>query len=306
MFQIAFKSKYRSNYCRLQIALFYRRIVLLFTNYVLSFKFIFASILPPILTYALQRGNPLRTSNLVYLPAIICAIFFFSITFFAHLPFEERKHRLRYLLKMLGADSLTYYFNMIICDFLYLTIILLVNYFLLFAFNFGNYDQKFIQDNHYVILSVFLYNLAWSVSFVTQSYFFQYLVSTTGNSIRMVPYYIMALNIGPLPVLMMLSVLLLIVVSLSGDSFTLNLVYGVFYVFNVISPSLGLGSLIIRLTIIEDSGENEDNSIIDNLLLYPAIFGLVLNPIITFMGAIIMDYSQNRVKSIDSYITNRQ
>ena len=62
-------------------------------------------------------------------------IFFFIISFFAHLPWEERKNRLRYILKMLGTDTFTYYFNMLVCDIIYLTIIVIINFMLLFIFN---------------------------------------------------------------------------------------------------------------------------------------------------------------------------
>ena len=141
LYSTIFMHEYSTNFVRLTIALSYRRFALMFSSPILIIKFLSASLLPPIFIFAGQGGSPL-TMNVVYaLPAGTVIIFLFIISFFAHLPWEERKTRLRYILKMLGTDTFTYYFNMLICDTIYLTIIVCLNFFFLFLFNLNNLKE---------------------------------------------------------------------------------------------------------------------------------------------------------------------
>lgn len=49
-------------------------------------------------------------------PIMIVFVFSFVCTFYAEIPFMERKNRIRYWLKMNGVSSIAYYLSMFFLD----------------------------------------------------------------------------------------------------------------------------------------------------------------------------------------------
>lgn len=83
LYRKAFSFKYKTNYFRLLSALFYRRMVLLATDYLLLIKFIIAIIIPPVLAIGFQGDSKLSLLSICVLPAVTAFIFYMNVSFFA-------------------------------------------------------------------------------------------------------------------------------------------------------------------------------------------------------------------------------
>lgn len=169
VYEKLFAFKFYPTLFRIFLSLIFRRIALFFNSLVQVMQFVYLIILPPLVLYTFGP-DALSTLWLYGLTLAIMFFYFFICSFYANLPFYERKYRMRYLLKMLGTDSVTYYVNMVLTDLFFSTsLILLTGGFYIFLY-WGNYD--FSDMNNKETLTLFLGFLCWNFSFITQSYFF--------------------------------------------------------------------------------------------------------------------------------------
>jgi len=295
-----FADEYSTNFLRLAIAHSYRRFALMFTNPVLILKFFCASFLPPILIYASQGGKPLTILNVYMVPGGTVLIFLFIISFFAHLPWEERKFRLRYILKMLGTDTFTYYANMLICDTIYLTIIVILNFTLLFVFNLQHFsevkDILFNAANLFYTSQIIIYTIFWGLSFICMSYLMQYALPSTREGVGLVPIYIFAINASVLPISFFMSIAISMTAVASGDVKTIkSSIFIYIFVCTLISPAVGLAGMIVVVLygdlLTQAMNQTNDPNVITvseitTVLLTP----MALNPILYLLGAVIVDF----------------
>jgi len=273
---------YTSSYFGLLKGLFYRRIVLLFTSLLLSLKFLYVCVIPPLLIYAVQAGSSLTLELIYFLPAAIIFIFFMNCSFFAHLPWEERTSNLRFLLKIMGTDSITYYSVMIICDVIYSSIIVIINFALLLLINIDNHNfgSEGLQLNR--ISGIIFLTICWCTSFISQSYCIQYFVSEAAGGVRIVPLILLVANLAPLPLLFLFPIILASKIEVAVE---ISL-----YILNFLSPGTALTTLILDVVI----PKQFENIKLKAFLLEPAVAGLIANPIVFFAGAMFLDFWQNR------------
>lgn len=153
---------------RIFVSLTYRRIALFFSSLIQIMQFAYLILLPPTVMYTF--GPAVLTTMYIYILTLVIILFYFFIcSFYAYLPFYERKHRMRYLLKMLGTNSVTYYLNLVLTDLVISTsMIMLTIGFYIFLY-WGNYDLSDMRAKE--TIPMFFGFLAWNFSFITQSYF---------------------------------------------------------------------------------------------------------------------------------------
>lgn len=161
-----FQTRYSSNWFRIFFALIYRRFSLFFSSLVQIFMFLYITIFPGLILWTF--GSKQLTSTIIYiLPYLIGVVYLLLCSFYAYLPFYERKYRMRYLLKMLGADSITYFGNLFVTDVIFSAFLIAANWGFLYIMYYGNYDLGSLDTKEFS--RFFLYTVLWSASFITQS-----------------------------------------------------------------------------------------------------------------------------------------
>lgn len=165
-----FRVTYKTNEIRRILALFYRRIVIFFASPVQLILFFYIIILPCGGIWLIS-DEYLSFSTIYWSPIIIALIYFFVCTFYADLPYFERRRRIRYLLKMNGVNSVSYYMVMFVVDFI---LSLIVIFFTLgFQLWFWKGKYKFDWDDKFEeLVWIYVYTIMWSATFMTQSKIF--------------------------------------------------------------------------------------------------------------------------------------
>lgn len=165
-----FKVTYRTTEIRRIWALFYRRIIIFFASPVQLVLFVYIIVLPCAGIWLISEPT-LDFNKIYYSPIIVSVIYFFVCTFYADLPYFERKKRIRYLLKMNGVNSISYYMITFIVDFLLSLIVIFLT--LGYQLYFWRNDYNFEWDDRKEELAwIFVYTIMWSATFMTQSNFF--------------------------------------------------------------------------------------------------------------------------------------
>lgn len=130
-------------------------------------------------------------STLCMGPIMIVFVFSFVCTFYAEIPFMERKNRIRYWLKMNGVNSIAYYLSMFFLDSVmawFVIASILMTQLYVWRDNFG---FIFVQQSQFIFKLV-IQTCLWSSSFIAQSYFFSQIISVKNKSAFMVPFMILA------------------------------------------------------------------------------------------------------------------
>lgn len=177
----------------------YRRIALFFCSMVEIIQFLYLVIIPPTGLYTIYDSITLTSISIFLLTLVIVYYYFFICSYYASLPFYERKYRLRYYLKMLGTDSKLYFISMILCDTVIATCLMILTYGLFVLLYWGNYDLSDFRFSEGV--PVFIGLILWNVSFIVQSYFFQSYFKTTVTDVKRVPMFMLISNLILIPVL---------------------------------------------------------------------------------------------------------
>lgn len=110
-------------------------------------------------------------------------------------------YRLRYLLKMMGADTFTYITTMFITDLFYLFVIVNMAFGILFAYNYDNYYIRFEDLNWNLVVGLILCTCVWGVSFIAQSYLYQYRITEKRRGVGYVPISLFLINFIPIPLM---------------------------------------------------------------------------------------------------------
>lgn len=159
-----FAVKYKQTWVRLCLGLMYRRIALFFCSMVEIIQFLYLVIIPPIAWYTINSGVTLDTLSLYILTAVVVYYYFFICSYYAALPFYERKYRLRYYLKMLGSDSTLYFVSMLLCDSVIAASLIILTFGFYIILYWGSYDLSDFRFGE--SLPVFVGLLMWNISFV--------------------------------------------------------------------------------------------------------------------------------------------
>lgn len=303
--EMIFSKRYKQTTIGVWKALTYRRFSMLFSDKIIIIKFFYAVLMPPLLIWVIQDGDSLSSEYIYFLPLALTLFFYLNITFFAHLPLQERLYRIRYFLKMFGVGTFTYYGNMLICDIIYTLTIVFLNFLVLFLLNFGNMSESVQDYNWRLISKIWLYTSQWGVTFVTQCYLFQNIISDKRSQIRLVNIFILGINIAPIPILAGFYVMIesFLTSQLSGSPLgSLSLSFKILiYSIYIFSPALGLGTILLYDTLIKEITQFKifdgvDVFISDNFLV-PAHISLIANPLIMMFFVILIDYFQNSISS---------
>ena len=116
VYKTLFKEQYKTSTCRIYSALVKRRL-LVFLRSITQMVFYIYIILLPGLSMYLQRQVKLPFTFLyVEFGYVMVMINTTGSVMFSTLPYEERKNRMRYLLKILGVGSFTYYGHLFLAD----------------------------------------------------------------------------------------------------------------------------------------------------------------------------------------------
>lgn len=261
-------------------ALLTRRFLLLVTSSLHSLRFISLCILPSIMLYSLTSPSRLTLPQLYILPFCIIGVYLTNCSFFALLPHEERVNGIRFMLKTLGVTSVSYYTNLGIADSAAAAAIVVGNYSLLFLMHIGTRELQLLD---WEVLKIILLTISWSLGFVADSYVLQFLV----KRIERIPFIIAGINLSAVPLVLLIPVFL--VIGLSGIW-----IKSLFYLIFFLAPMAALVCLMIQILVPEIY---EKGDMAKDFFLYPSISGILLNPIVCFSVAIIIDWVQNRVSN---------
>ena len=162
-----FQKEYTPSTKNLIKALMYRRYAVFFSSEVQILSFIYIVLVPPLILWTFIPG--IFSIGAVYiLPLIIAFIYTLICSFYAELPFEERKFKIRYTLKMMGCNSTVYYLSLFLADFVFSVGMILLSWLILF----GLYREDMSFTGVFLkweFFEIFLNTLFWSLSFISQS-----------------------------------------------------------------------------------------------------------------------------------------
>ena len=167
LYKDLFLKQYSTSMIRLNIALIYRRYALFFTSLVQILLLLCIVVIPAVGLWTFAPTKEIE-QTFYFLPLVIMAIYLLIGSFYAYLPFYERKYRIRYLLKMVGCDSFTYVLNMFFTDFLFSTVMLGLSWGLLCLLFSGEIDVVAILHQE-IFWTQVLHTLLWTITFITQS-----------------------------------------------------------------------------------------------------------------------------------------
>lgn len=122
--------------------------------------------------YSSSEQTRVYPGEIFILSLMIIIYYFFAFSFFGMLPLTERSTRVRYLLKMNGVGTLSYYSTMFASDALISLAIVYISFNLMADVAYP-YIMLYNHKVAYATLSTWL----WSLSFISQSYFVSYLFS---------------------------------------------------------------------------------------------------------------------------------
>lgn len=160
-----FSIKYKPSFPRQMAALIYRRLAIFCTNPVQIWLFAYIYALPLFGIWVISDLK-LFMSNLYLSPIIIFLTFVFVCSFYAELPFMERKNRIRYWLKMNGINSVAYYLSLFLLDCIlssFIVTAIIISQLYMWQ---GQYAFVFVQKSQIILLLVGLTCL-WSCSFIS-------------------------------------------------------------------------------------------------------------------------------------------
>lgn len=235
----------------------------------------------------------LTTVVLYGFTALLLLFYLFICSFYAFLPFYERKVRLRYLLKMLGTNSFTYFLNLVLIDFVIaFFIILLTAGFFIFLY-WGRYDFSDMKSEYTIAIVAGFLN--WKLSFITQSYYLQNLYKTSNDNVRSVPYMILASNLLFIPFFMFIGFLRIT---------NLETIKWMFVVVSTFLPTPAYFIILFKiiadflLSFLPSGGQSNP---ISNELYNACRIAILTGAIFYLTLAIIRDYFDNRLKPTNEY-----
>lgn len=293
VFEILFSEKFNPSWVKIFLSLTFRRIALFFSSLIQILQFIYLIILPPVVMYTFGPSS-LTTVVLYGFTGLLLLFYLIICSFYAYLPFYERKVRLRYLLKMLGTNSTTYFINLVLTDLVIaFSIILLTGGFFIFLY-WGRYDFSDMKSEFTIAIVIGFLN--WKFSFITQSYYLQNLTKTTQDNVRSVPYMILASNLLFIPFFMLIARL-----NITNP----DTIKWLFVVVSTFLPTPAY--FIILIKIITDfllsffpGGSSSTNPISNEL--YNACRIAIFTGALFYLGlSILRDYYDNRLKPSDEH-----
>lgn len=163
-----------------------RKYLILFNNNLQIFVITMAIFVPACLAYfwlgfnsGMSDNNRIYPGEIFILSLMIITYYFFAFSFFGMLPLTERVMRIRYLLKLNGVGTFSYYFSMIFCDALISWVVIYLSFKIVTEVS---YEYVMINDEkvYYAMLSTWF----WSLSFITQSYLVSYIFSNKGTAAK--------------------------------------------------------------------------------------------------------------------------
>ena len=282
-----FSVKYKPTFWRSMKALIYRKLAIFFTNPIQILLFIYIYFLPLVGIWVISERR-LFMSNFYLSPVIIALTYVFVCSFYAELPFIERKKRIRYWLKMNGISSVAYYLSMFILD-------SLMSWFIITSIL---VTQLYVWRNHFAfilvqaspdIISIIIQSCLWSSSFIAQSYFFSMIISRKNKDASTVPFLIMITFVN--------FVFVLGTVNSQLREQEIKLVLTVIF---ALGPSTALAMrcfyeimpIFLRNTFYAPGSLDAMN------------LALFIAPVIWLVLTIFLDYMRNRIKSKNVYLND--
>ena len=133
------------------------------------------------------------------------------------------------------------------------------------------------------------------------SYMMQYALPSKREGVGLVPIYILGINISAIPIWIFLSFGLITTMGTDAKS-VLSTVYTLVFLCTFVSPSVGLLGLIVSVLFgeeIKEKIEESDKNVVFSIDKFTTLvtIAMILNPLVYFIGALTIDYLQNRVWS---------
>ena len=143
-YQRLMSTTYEPSTLKIWKALVSRKVQLFFTSSLDIATYFYFVVIPGLLTYFRSRESVMNLTLLLTFSMYAVLEGLYATTIYVRLPFNERKSRMRYYLKMAGVGSAMYYGHLFMIDVLFVIIMNVLAYSFLFLMYLGkiNLDQK--------------------------------------------------------------------------------------------------------------------------------------------------------------------
>lgn len=283
--QRIFQKKFSREVSSKILALFGRKLDLLFRSLIQIVIIIMLAIIPAVVYYAILSISLTDTSFTVQINIIaalnsICMLYYmFACSFFGLTPVIERVQRIRYLMKMNKVDYKYYILTLFIPDVLISAIICICCFGFAYLFTSSFYSN--FDVNVFLIMGAAL--ILWMATFIVHSYCLSYLFKTKETSYKYLCVVYVALNMLGQAVAGIL---------VNNDVGTEEQILDVFGIF---MPVLAQSNLISKMLQSDDTYQYAE--------LKPLIYKTLLCIFIFLPLAVVLDWWHNRiqVESIDMF-----
>ena len=278
-----FKKKFSRDLSSKILALFGRKLDLLFRSMIQIVIIIMLAVIPATVYYAILSIALTNTSFTVEINTIailnsICMLYYmFACSFFGLTPVIERVQRIRYLMKMNKVDYKYYILTLFLPDVLISAIICVVCFGLAYLFTYSFYSN--FDLNIFLIMALAL--ILWMATFIVHSYCLSYIFKTKETAYKYSGLVYVALN-------MLGNFIASILIN--NDVATQDEIYDIF---GVIMPVISQSNLITKM--LQNTYQYSD--------LQPIILKTLLCLLIFLPISVFLDWWHNRiqVESIDLF-----
>ena len=135
-------TQYSPSQAKILKALIVRRFKLFFASPIDISTFLYFMFLPAVLTYLRQSKSKLDLGGLVFFCGYSAFESVVATQVYVRLPYEERKGRMRYYLKMSGVTSALYYSTLFVVDCVFAALMTLLSYIFFFLIYLGKIEDS--------------------------------------------------------------------------------------------------------------------------------------------------------------------
>lgn len=280
-------SKYPIKWGRVPAMLVYRRVQILIGNPENWLRVLYMMIVPAVITIIVQRKSKFegRTILMYFLFCVQTAGSAFLM--FSSVPFEERISRRRYLLKLVGVDSVSYFLCLLFVDFLILSSIIPVGFILLCIMNIGEDFSFLFSSQVFNLLFSLICMLFWELGFLSSSYKISQFVNDPEKGLNNMTRISFWGNIGGFPLLILVVGLYLFLnFELLGILITILI---------TIFPNYGIITICAFRAFREgiSSALKDRNIPVKDSIIYWALGGLISSSIFYISMSILHDFHLN-------------
>lgn len=166
IYQQLMNGSYPIRFGRVSLMLIYRRFQILIGNPENWMRILYLMVLPSIITLIIQRNDPFTEKTILIFFLFCVQQSAAAFIMYASVPFEERTSRRRYLLKLIGVDSVSYFTCLLFADVLILTSTIPAGFLLLCLVNIGADFSFLVSDEAGVLVFSLVCMFFWELGFL--------------------------------------------------------------------------------------------------------------------------------------------